>query len=99
MGHVDEVPGAVTHLGERDPALPTLARTFPRERIGREGGSCQAGESTIRLLTFVVKWLPKVGSINCVAEPRYFTDKISSALQWRLQYGRVIVQAGLVDGI
>ena len=24
---------------------------------------------------------------------------ISNALQWRLQYGRVIVQAGLIDGI
>ena len=30
-------------------------------------------------------------------EQGYLT--ISNALQWRLQYGRVIVQAGLVDGI
>jgi hypothetical protein len=30
-------------------------------------------------------------------EQGYLT--ISNALQWRLQYGRVIVQAGFVDGI
>jgi hypothetical protein len=35
--------------------------------------------------------------VNTPPEQGYLT--ISNALQWRLQYGRVIVQAGLVDGI
>jgi hypothetical protein len=35
--------------------------------------------------------------LNTAPEQGYLT--ISNALQWRLQYGRVIAQAGLIDGI
>ncbi len=35
--------------------------------------------------------------LKCGCEPGYLT--ISNALQWRLQYGRVIEEAGKIDGI
>lgn len=39
-------------------------------------------------------------TINILKEQAaYFADIISNALQWRLQYNRVIQKAGEVDGI